>query len=333
MPEPLLRVRGLTKQYEVARTILGRPTSFLEAVGDVDLDVFAGETVALVGESGCGKSTLARLVLRLIEPTAGSVEFDGVDVLAASGRELRDFRAKAQIVFQDPFGSLDPRFRVRAVVSEGMAHLGLDRAARDARVVELLELVELSADAADRFPHEFSGGQRQRISIARALAVGPRLLVADEPVSALDVSVQSKILNLMADLQGRLDLTYLFISHDMSVVRHIADRVAVMYLGKIVEIAPADELFENPRHPYTQALLSSVPVLHRRRGTQRIKLTGDVPTAVDSPPGCRFASRCFRPVAQCTLTTPSLTAPAGVDPSHLVACYNPAPVAEAVAGS
>ena len=242
----------------------------------------------------------------------------------ASGSDLKRFRRQAQIVFQDPFGSLDPRFRVQAVVTEGMTHLGLSRGARDARVAEVLELVELSTDILDRYPHEFSGGQRQRISIARAIAVGPRLLVLDEPVSALDVSVQSKILNLLTDLQERLDLTYLFISHDMSVVRHVADRVAVMYLGKIVEMAPVAELFDNPRHPYTQALLSSVPALHRRPGTRRIKLTGDVPTAVDAPPGCRFAGRCFRPIDQCTVTTPPLeqTATGGVD--HVVACYNPA---------
>jgi oligopeptide/dipeptide ABC transporter ATP-binding protein len=316
------------KRFPVSRDVLGRPTSHLEAVAGVDLDVLAGETVALVGESGCGKSTLARLVLRLIDATEGTVEFDGMDVLAASGRDLRAFRQQVQIVFQDPFGSLDPRFRVREIVAEGMAHLGLSRDARRARVAELLELVELSADVADRFPHEFSGGQRQRISIARAIAVGPRLVVADEPVSALDVSVQSKILNLLTDLQARLSLTYVFISHDMSVVRHVADRVAVMYLGRIVELAPAAELFENPRHPYTQALLSSVPSIHRRRGTARIKLTGDVPTAIDAPPGCRFANRCFRRLDRCTKETPPLERPSGLDDRHHVACFNPAPLAE-----
>jgi oligopeptide transport system ATP-binding protein len=228
-------------------------------------------------------------------------------------------------VFQDPFGSLDPRLRVRAIVAEGMGHLGLDRAARDARVAELLELVELSPRVAGRFPHEFSGGQRQRISIARAIAVGPKLLVADEPVSSLDVSVQSKILNLLADLQERLNLTYVFISHDMSVVRHVADRVAVMYLGKIVELAFAEELFDNPRHPYTQALLSSVPSLHRSKGTKRIKLAGDVPSAVGPAAGCRFAGRCFRAIDRCSVEPPPLEQLPQAGAKHAVACFNPAP--------
>lgn len=328
-PEPLLRVRGLVKRFSIARDLLGRSTSYLEAIGGVDLDIFTGETVGLVGESGCGKSTLARVVLRLIEPTAGSIQFGDIDVLAASRSELRSFRHQAQIVFQDPVGSLDPRFRVGSIVSEGMAHLELDRVARDARVGELLELVELPANAAKRFPHEFSGGQRQRISIARAIAVGPRLVIADEPVSSLDVSVQSKILNLLADLQERLNLTYLFISHDMSVVRHVADRVAVMYLGKIVEMAPADELFANPQHPYTQALLSSVPALHRRQGTRRIKLSGDVPTAVGPAAGCRFASRCFRRLDRCESEIPQLELlPNSASPTHTAACFNPAPLEE-----
>ena len=253
--DPLLRVRGLTKRFPVTRSVFGKPTSELEAVSHVDLDVAPGETVALVGESGCGKSTLARLVLRLIEATEGSVEFDGIDVREASGSDLKRFRRQAQIVFQDPFGSLDPRFRVQAVVTEGMTHLGLSRGDRDARVAEVLELVELSTDILDRYPHEFSGGQRQRISIARAIAVGPRLLVLDEPVSALDVSVQSKILNLLTDLQERLDLTYLFISHDMSVVRHVADRVAVMYLGKIVEMAPVGRAVRQSAAPVDREAL------------------------------------------------------------------------------
>ena len=324
-PEPLLRVRGLVKRFPVARDVLGRSTDYLEAVGGVDLEVMTGETLGLVGESGCGKSTLARLVLRLIKPTAGSVQFDDIDVLTASNRQMRRFRQQAQIVFQDPFGSLDPRLRVESIVSEGMTHLGLDRAARKTRVAELLELVELSATAADRFPHEFSGGQRQRISIARAIAVSPRLVIADEPVSSLDVSVQSKILNLLAELQERLNLTYLFISHDMSVVRHVADRVAVMYLGKIVEVAPADELFTNPLHPYTQALLSSVPALHRPHGTKRIKLSGDVPTAVGTASGCQFASRCFRAIDRCKDEIPQLErSQHAASATHTVACFNPA---------
>jgi oligopeptide/dipeptide ABC transporter ATP-binding protein len=324
--EPLLSVRGLGKRFPVARDFFGRPTSWLSAVDGVDLDVHPGETLALVGESGCGKSTLARLVLRLIPASEGSVTFEGTDVLAAAGPELRRFRKRAQLVFQDPYGSLDPRMKVEAIVSEGMSREGTTKQERRARVLELLDLVELSAVAADRFPHEFSGGQRQRISIARALAVNPTFVIADEPVSALDVSVQSRILNLLHDLQARLNLTYLFISHDMSVVRHVADRIAVMYLGKIVETAPAAQILDNPLHPYTQALLSSVPTLTRRRFTRRIVLEGDVPSAVDPPQACRFASRCFRVIDQCRSEVPPLDAIAG-NPGHRVACFNYEPIA------
>jgi oligopeptide transport system ATP-binding protein len=322
----LLRTRGLAKRYPVARDVIGRPTSFLNAVRGVDLDIAPGETVALVGESGCGKSTLARLLLRLIEPSAGSVEFDGVDLATLGGGALRRFRKDAQIVFQDPFGSLDPRYTVEAIIAEGLRNQGLGGEARRIRIREVLDLVELPADIAERYPHEFSGGQRQRISIARAIAVGPRMLVLDEPVSALDVSVQSKILNLLIDLQRELDLTYLFISHDMSVVRHVARRVAVMYLGRVVELAPADELFANPRHPYTQALLSSAPALHQQRSVARIKLTGDVPTPVNVPAGCSFASRCFRAIDRCTAEGPELAPLPAAAPGHAAAGCNSAPV-------
>jgi oligopeptide/dipeptide ABC transporter ATP-binding protein len=325
MPEPLLRTRALAKRYPVARNILGRPTSHLDAVRGVDLEIAGAETVALVGESGCGKSTLARLLLRLIDPSSGSVEFDGVDIATLSGGGLRQFRKDAQIVFQDPFGSLDPRYTVRAIIAEGLRNQGVASEARRGRLLEVLDLVELPADVADRYPHEFSGGQRQRISIARAIAVGPRMLVLDEPVSALDMSVQSKILNLLIDLQRQLGLTYLFISHDMSVVRHVADRVAVMYLGKVVEVAPAAELFSSPRHPYTQALLSSAPALHQLRSVRRIKLTGDVPTPVDVPRGCSFAGRCSRRIGRCTQETPELAPLEGEPPAHTAACFNPAP--------
>jgi peptide/nickel transport system ATP-binding protein/oligopeptide transport system ATP-binding protein len=324
--EPLLAVRGLGKRFPVARDFFGRPTSWLSAVDSVDLDIARGETLALVGESGCGKSTLARLVLRLIPTSSGSVTYDGTDVLAAKGPELRRFRQQAQLIFQDPYGSLDPRMKVRAIVSEGMPREGRTKPERRERVLELLDLVELSPDAAERFPHEFSGGQRQRISIARALAVDPAFLIADEPVSALDVSVQSRILNLLHDLQERLDLTYLFISHDMSVVRHVADRIAVMYLGRIVETGPAAEIFDNPLHPYTQALLSSVPTLNRRRFKKRIVLEGDVPTAVDPPEACRFASRCFRVIERCHSEVPPLEGIAGAA-AHRVACFNYEPIA------
>ncbi len=325
LAEPLLEVRGLGKRFAVARDFWGRPTSFLHAVEGVDLDVRKGETVALVGESGCGKSTLARLILKLIKPDEGSVRFRDLDVLGASKEELRGFRRRAQLVFQDPYGSLDPRLKVDAIVSEGMPREEMTKAERAARVREVLDLVELSPDAADRFPHEFSGGQRQRISIARALAVDPTFLIADEPVSALDVSVQSVILNLLSDLQERFALTYLFISHDMSVVRHVADRVAVMYLGRIVEIAPSAEIFENPLHPYTQALLSSVPTLQRRRFKRRIVLQGDVPSAIDPPQACRFAGRCFRAIERCRVEEPVLEAVAG-NSSHSLACFNYAPI-------
>jgi ABC-type oligopeptide transport system ATPase subunit len=240
---------------------MGRPVKWLNAVDGVSLEIKKGETLGLVGESGSGKSTLARVILRLLPATSGSVVFDGQDVLRASPAKLRAFREQAQIVFQDPFGSLDPRMKVSGLVSEGMDHLRMTAAARRKRVAELLDLVHLPANAMDRYPHEFSGGQKQRISIARALAVDPQFIIADEPVSALDVSMQSQILNLMRELQTRLKLTYLFITHDMSVVRYMADRVAVMYYGKIVETAAADQLFAQPKDPYTKALLSSVPSL------------------------------------------------------------------------
>jgi len=327
---PLLEARGLVKHFPLPHTLLDvalrRSPEHVRAVDGVSFTLGRGRTLGLVGESGCGKSTLARLVLRLIPASEGSVTYEGMDVLAAKGPELRRFRQSAQLVFQDPYGSLDPRMKVEAIVSEGMSSEGTTKTERRERVLELLDLVELSPDAIERFPHEFSGGQRQRISIARALAVDPAFLVADEPVSALDVSVQSRILNLLHDLQERLNLTYLFISHDMSVVRHVADRIAVMYLGKIVETAPAAEIFDNPLHPYTQALLSSVPTLTRRRFTKRIVLEGDVPTAIDPPEACRFASRCFRVIERCRSEVPPLEGIVG-DAGHRVACFNYEPIA------
>jgi oligopeptide/dipeptide ABC transporter ATP-binding protein len=325
--KPLVRVRGLTKRFPVESDVFGRTTSWLSAVDDVDLDIQLGETLALVGESGSGKSTLARLLLRLVPATSGSVLFDDVDVLTASPKDLRAFRQRAQIVFQDPYGSLDPRMRVWAIVAEGMGHMGLSRAERKQRVADLFELVQLPRHVMNRFPHEFSGGQRQRISIARALAVKPTFLIADEPVSALDVSVQSHILNLLFDLREQLQLTYLFVSHDMSVVHHIADRVAVMYLGKIVEVAPASELFTNPRHPYTQALLSSVPELTRHGIDRRLVLKGDIPSPIDPPKACRFAGRCFRAIDVCRSQEPLLEPVAGSH-DHTIACFNSVPFAE-----
>lgn len=314
-------VAGLSKRYPVATDFFGRPTVWLPAVDDVSLDIKRGETLALVGESGSGKSTLARLILRLIPASDGAVLFEGQDVLSASGADLRTFRQRAQIIFQDPFESLDPRMKGTAIVGEGMDHLKLSKAARRQRVAELLDLVQLPTDAAGRFPHEFSGGQRQRLSIARALAVDPAFIVADEPVSALDVSMQSQILNLMRELQDRLGLTYLFISHDMSVIRHMADRVAVMYLGRVVELAPADELFNNPLHPYTQALLSAVPSLLSGRQTARIPVRGEA-DLLGSGPACKFANRCVRAIEVCRQRVPPL-APVVGKPDHLVACFNP----------
>jgi ABC-type oligopeptide transport system ATPase subunit len=264
-PDPLVEIRWLTKEFPVAWDFFGRPTKTVAAVNDVSLDIQRGETLALVGESGSGKSTLARLIMRLLPATSGAMRFDKTEILSLEGNALLDFRREAQIIFQDPFDSLDPRFTAAAVVAEGMGHLQLSRSQKRDRINELLNLVQLPSDAGRRFPHEFSGGQRQRLSIARALAVNPSFIIADEPVSALDVSMQSQILNLMAELQQRLGLTYLFISHDMSVVRHVADRVAVMYLGRLVELAPADELFENAQHPYTRSLLASVPKLMKSR--------------------------------------------------------------------
>jgi oligopeptide/dipeptide ABC transporter ATP-binding protein len=320
--EPLLTVSGLSKRFPVETDFFGRATSFLSAVDDVTLDIRRGETLALVGESGSGKSTLARLILRLIEPSAGSVRFEETEVLQASKSQMREFRKQAQIIFQDPFESLDPRMKGAAIVAEGMSHLDLDKQRQRERIAELLDLVQLPADAANRFPHEFSGGQRQRLSIARALAVDPSFIVADEPVSALDVSMQSQILNLLRDLQDRLGLTYLFISHDMSVIRHMADRVAVMYLGRVVEIAPADELFTNPLHPYTQALLSAVPALISGRTTDRIRVPGEA-SMFGEAQSCRFANRCFRSLDVCRQQRPQLQ-PVPGQPEHLVACFNPA---------
>jgi oligopeptide/dipeptide ABC transporter ATP-binding protein len=322
--EPLVEARGLTRRFPVAWDFFGRATKWVSAVDDVSLEIRKGETLALVGESGSGKSTLARLLLRLIPLDSGSLIFQGTDVLQLSPKELRSFRHKAQIIFQDPYESLDPRFTAARVVAEGMSHLPLSNDAKRARVREMLNLVHLPADAALRFPHEFSGGQRQRVSIARALAVDPTFIVADEPVSALDVSMQSQILNLMRELQDRLGLTYLFISHDMSVVRHMADRVAVMYLGRVVEIAPAEELFSNPLHPYTQALLSSVPSLLKGRPARRIALPGEANVS-DDRRNCRFANRCFRSLDVCRQQQPMLD-PLPRHPDHWVACFNVAPL-------
>jgi oligopeptide/dipeptide ABC transporter ATP-binding protein len=307
--QELVRVTGLVKHFPVTSGIvLRRQLAAVHAVDDVSFTIRKGETLGLVGESGSGKSTTARLVLRLIEPTAGKVELEGEDITAASGANLRHARQEMQMIFQDPYASLDPRMTVRDIVGEPLVIWGRWRNGGPAQVAELLERVGLNPDHANRFPHEFSGGQRQRIGIARALALRPKLIVCDEPVSALDVSVRAQILNLLASLQRDFDLTYLFISHDLSVVRQVADRVAVMYLGKLVEVAARDELYSRPLHPYTQALVSAVPipdpVLERQR--KRIVLGGEIPSPTDPPSGCRFRTRCVKAQDICAEQEPEL---------------------------
>jgi oligopeptide transport system ATP-binding protein len=320
-PTPLLEVRDLVKHFPLRRGWLRRAVGAVRAVDGVSFDIRAGETLGLVGESGCGKTTTGRCILRLVEPSAGQVRFDGRDVLAQDRRQLRALAREMQIVFQDPYASLDPRMRVGAIVGEAIAIHRLAANAREAaeRVAALLEMVGLQADDARRYPHEFSGGQRQRIGIARALAVGPRLLVCDEPVSALDVSVQAQVVNLLQDLQDRLGLTYLFIAHDLALVEHFSDRVAVMYLGRIVEVAPATELYSRPLHPYTEALLAAVPLPDPRLRRTRVRLQGEVPNPAAPPAGCPFHTRC--PIARfplCSTTAPALKEGAG---GHAVACH------------
>jgi oligopeptide/dipeptide ABC transporter ATP-binding protein len=321
----LLSVRDLVKHFPITRGVFGRTVGAVRAVDGISFDVKQGETLGLVGESGCGKTTAGRTILRLIEPTSGAVTFDGANVLALDPARLRELRRRMQIVFQDPFSSLNPRMTVGAIVREGLIiHKLAEGAAAQARVKQLLEEVGLRAEYANRYPHECSGGQRQRIGIARALAVEPRFIVCDEPVSALDVSVQAQVINLLQDLQRDRGLTYLFIAHDLSVVEHVATRVAVMYLGHIVELAGADDLYAEPLMPYTQALLSAVPIPDPRKRKQRIVLTGDVPSPADPPSGCPFHPRCHHPArdAACARITPPLETKAD---GHLVACIKQLP--------
>jgi oligopeptide/dipeptide ABC transporter ATP-binding protein len=323
--EPLLSVRDLKKHYPITRGLLGRQVGAVRAVDGVSFDLAAGETLGLVGESGCGKTTTGRAILRLVEPTSGSVRFDGVDLLAQSPKQLRALRRHLQIVFQDPFSSLNPRMTVGATIREGLTiHKLAEGAQADQRVRALLDEVGLRAEYASRYPHEFSGGQRQRIGIARALAVEPKLIVCDEPVSALDVSVQAQVVNLLQDLQRQRGLAYLFIAHDLSVVEHMADRVAVMYLGRIVELATSDALYREPLMPYTQALLSAIPVPSPGGARQRIVLQGDVPSPANPPSGCVFHPRCHHPAkdAACARIVPPLEEKA---PGHWAACIKQPP--------
>ena len=318
----LIEASGVSKHYPVETGgFLRRTTTPLRAVDTVSLTVNEGETLGLVGESGCGKSTLGRLLIRLLPATAGTIRFGGTDITALEGKALRDMRRSMQIIFQDPYGALNPRMTVEAIVSEPLAiHGEAENAAK--RVTDMLSLVGLPSRARERFPHEFSGGQRQRIGIARALILNPKFVVCDEPVSALDVSVQAQIVNLLQDLQGELGLTYLFIAHDLGVVKHISTRVAVMYLGKVVEVAAKDTLYTEPKHPYTRGLIASVPVTHpaqRARGrAERKRLEGDIPSALNPPSGCRFHTRC--PLVQpiCMEREPAVTEPT---PGHSVACH------------
>ena len=320
MSAPLLSVKGLEKRFPVASGILGRTREHVHAVDGVSFEVAEGETLGLVGESGCGKSTTGRCILRLIEPTAGEIRFDGRDVRAMAPRELRGLARGMQIIFQDPFASLNPRMTVGSIIGEALKIHGLASSAReyDERVASLLQTVGLDPDYRRRYPHEFSGGQRQRIGIARALAVSPRLIVCDEPVSALDVSIQAQVINLLEDLQQRFGLAYLFIAHDLSVVEHISRRVAVMYLGRIVELATSRELYSAPRHPYTEALLSAVPVPDPSARKKRIVLQGDVPNPIRPPSGCHFHPRCPHAMERCRAEAPALRE---VAPGHLAACH------------
>jgi peptide/nickel transport system ATP-binding protein/oligopeptide transport system ATP-binding protein len=321
-PAPLVQARGVIKHFPIRHGVLQRVSGHVRAVDGVDLDVLPGQTVGLVGESGCGKSTLGRTLIRLVEPTSGSITFDGMDLMQLRGRALKAARRDMQIVFQDPVGSLDPRMTVRDIIAEGLNAHGLARGGeRDRRVREMLELVGLRREAASRYPHEFSGGQRQRIGIARALVVMPKLVVADEPVSALDVSIQSQVLNLLVELKRDLNLTYIFIAHNLAVVGYISDRIAVMYLGKIVEIADAGELYRSPLHPYTHALLSAIPQPLPGQRRQRIVLHGEVPSPINPPSGCRFRTRC--PLAQeiCAEKEPPLEGKPGYPGAHLAACH------------
>jgi oligopeptide transport system ATP-binding protein len=320
MTEPLLKVKDLVKHFPIKGGLLGREVDRVHAVDGVSFELQAGETLGVVGESGCGKSTTGRCILRLIEPTSGEVWFEGKNVTTASKDELRALARDMQIIFQDPYASLNPRMSVAAIIGEALTihKLTKTQAEYEARIVQLLETVGLSADHMRRFPHEFSGGQRQRIGIARALAVSPKMIVCDEAVSALDVSIQAQVINLLEDLREQFNLTYIFIAHDLSVVEHISHRVAVMYLGRIVEIASSRDLYTDPKHPYTEALLSAVPIPDPKIKRKHIALQGDVPSPIHPPSGCHFHTRCPIAQAQCKVDKPQLKQ---TGDGHWVACH------------
>ncbi|WP_019413453.1 ABC transporter ATP-binding protein [Paenisporosarcina sp. TG20] len=319
MIEPLLKVEGLKKYFPIRKGILSRVSGHVKAVDDVSFYVNKGETLGIVGESGCGKSTTGRMLMRLLEPTEGKVEFNGKELTSISTDDMRKARREIQMVFQDPYASLNPRHTIEKILEEPLIVHGIgDSISRKKKVHDFLEIVGLSSYHAKRYPHQFSGGQRQRIGIARALMTNPKLIIADEPVSALDVSIQAQVLNLMQDLQKEFDLTYIFIAHDLGVVRHISDRVGVMYLGKIVEIAETELLYNKPLHPYTQALLSAVPVPDPDFVREKILITGDIPSPSNPPTGCTFHTRCPHKMDVCTKIIPKLEE---VEPGHSVACH------------
>lgn len=316
--DEILIVEELVKHYPVRRGLVPRTVGYVHAVDGVSFSIGRGQTLGLVGESGCGKTTLGRAILRLVEPTSGRITFDGMNVLELRGRKLRKLRQRMQIVFQDPYGSLNPRMTVGQMIAEPiLAHNLATRSAARERVAQLLSLVGLESDHARRYPHEFSGGQRQRIGIARALALRPDFVLCDEAVSSLDVSIQAQILNLLRNLQRRFSLTYLFIAHDLSVVKHVSDRIAVMYLGEIVEMADTETVFSNPLHPYTQALLASIPVPDPWASSRVAGIRGDIPSPSNPPFGCRFRTRCPLAINECAQATPPLTE---IEPGHFVAC-------------
>jgi oligopeptide/dipeptide ABC transporter ATP-binding protein len=314
----LVEVKNLKKHFPISKRIFSKKTSVVKAVDGLTFTIEKGETLGLVGESGCGKSTTGRMIMRLIEPTEGQVFFNGQDITSFSEDKLRKFRKEFQMIFQDPFASLNPRMKIGDIIEEPLIVHGVEKEERKQRVERLLDVVGLTPFHADRFPHEFSGGQRQRIGIARALAVNPQLIVADEPVSALDVSIQSQILNLLKDLQNEFGLTYLFISHDLSVVEHISDRVGVMYLGRMVELADKDSLYKEPLHPYTKALLSAVPVPDPKVKRERIVLKGDLPSPSNPPSGCTFHTRCPFATEECKVKVPEWKE---VREKHYVSCH------------